>query len=437
VKAAEAGEEARALARVLRALPTAVRTALRVLEGESVRLRAMALTYLSLFALVPGLVVAFSVVQAFTGMERISARVNEFLFENLAVGARTTVEPYLNRFVQNAHITSAGLVGGALLVWSAVSLFSNVDGAVNQIWAVRRRRTLKEQAVIYWVGLTLGPLLLAASVMAGHAAKDFLSGSGFAFLAAAASTVLTCTSFAVLYLIIPNTKVAVRAAALGGVVAGIAWELAKWGYTFAVARIFKYQVIYGSVAAVPIFLLWLYLSWSILLFGARLSYLVQYASVLIQGAPHPGSKTGREILAGRVMLAIARAFDAGAEAPDGGELATQLGLEADDAGEAIAALRQAGLVVAVADGGLVPARPLERISLDHVRRAVEGAERTAARGGGLVGEIVWSAEDEASARLAGVSFRELCDRERGGRVGSPPTAPSPAGGEGASKASAG
>jgi membrane protein len=387
----------------------------------------MALTYISLFALVPGLVVAFSVVQAFTGMERISARVNEFLFENLAVGARASIEPYLVRFVQNAHLTSAGLVGGALLVWSAVSLFSNVDGAVNQIWAVRRRRTLKEQAVIYWVGLTLGPLLLAASVMAGHATKDFLSG--FAFLAAAASTILTCASFAVLYLIIPNTKVAVRAAALGGLVAGIAWELAKWGYTFAVARIFRYQIVYGSVAAVPIFLLWLYLSWSILLFGARLSYLVQYASVLIQGAPHPGSKTGREILAGRVMLAIARAFDDGAaEPPDGGELATQLGLEAEDAGEAIAALRQAAIVVAVADGGLVPARPLERITLDDVRRAIEGAERTAARPGGLVGDLVWSAEDEASARLAAVSFRELCDRDRGNR----PPARSAAPPEGAS-----
>src|SRR5512142_734846 len=167
---------------MVRYAPRAIETAARVIEGESVRLRAMALTYISLFALVPALVVAFSVVQAFTGMDRISARVNEFLFENLAVGARATIEPYLTRFVQNAHLTSAGLVGGALLVWSAVSLFSNVDGAVNQIWAIRRRRTLKEQAVIYWVGLTLGPLLLAASAMAGHSARAFLAGTRATFL---------------------------------------------------------------------------------------------------------------------------------------------------------------------------------------------------------------------------------------------------------------
>lgn len=431
------------LTRLQRAVATtasAIKTALRVLEGESVRLRAMALTYISLFALVPGLVVAFSVVQAFTGMDRISARVNEFLFENLAVGARATVEPYLTKFVQNAHVTSAGLVGGALLVWSAVSLFSNVDGAVNQIWAIRRRRSLKEQAVIYWVGLTLGPLLLAASVMAGHTAREFLAGTGVGFLARAASAVLTCASFGVLYLIIPNTKVSVRAAGLGGLVAGVAWELAKWGYTFAVARIFRYQVIYGSVAAIPIFLLWLYVSWAILLFGARLSYVFQYASVLIQGAPHPGSRTGREILAGRVMLAVARAFDAGERPPDGGELATLVGLQAEDAGEAIAALRQGGLVVPVSEGGLVPSRPLERITLEDVRRAVAGGEQGGERaggGGGLVGALVRGAEDEASARLAAVSFRELCDRERAGRPSGGAPAPSEGGAEAPRSASVG
>jgi membrane protein len=229
----------------------------------------------------------------------------------------------------------------------------------------------------------------------------------------------------------------VRAASLGGLVAGVAWEVAKWAYTFAVARIFKYQVIYGSVAAIPIFLLWLYVSWALLLFGARLSYVVQYASVLIQRGPHPGSKIGREILAGRVMLAIAKAFDAGGgDAPDGGEIATQLALDAEDAGEAIAALRQGGLVVSVADGGLVPARPLERITLEDVRRAIGGNEETEARGGGVVGELVSGAEDEAAARLAAVSYRQLCDRERGGRSPDPSSSPSEGVEQGARTASA-
>ncbi len=414
------------LARSIRGATSAIQTALRVLEGESVRMRAMALTYISLFALVPALVVAFSVVQAFTGMDRISARVNEFLFENLAVGARATLEPYLARFVKNAHLTSAGLVGGALLVWSAVSLFSNVDRAVNDIWGVRRRRRIASQAVIYWVGLTLGPLLLAGSVMVAHSARDFLAGTGLRFLATVAGALLTCAFFAVLYVIVPNTKVRLSAAAAGGLAAGIAWELAKWGYTFAVARFFRYHVIYGSVAAVPIFLLWLFVSWAILLFGARLAFVVQYASALMRAVPQATSKTGREILAGEAMLHVARAYDRGAKPPDEGEVATSLGVQAEDASEALALLKQANLVVPVAEGGLVPSRPLEKITLEQVRKAVLGAEPAGGEGKGPVARMVNEVEGEAARRLADVSFRELCDGERTTPATAPPAGEHPA-----------
>jgi membrane protein len=388
-----------------------VQTALRVLEGESVRLRAMALTYISLFALVPALVVAFSVVQAFTGMDRISGRVHEFLFDNLAVGARATIEPYLQRFVQNAHVRSAGLVGGALLVWSAVSLFSNVDRAVNDIWGIRRRRPLPSQAATYWVGLTLGPLLLAGSIMVGHSTRDFLAGTGLGFLAVAAGALLTCAFFTVLYVIVPYTKVRIGAALAGGLAAGIAWEIAKWGYTFFIAKFFRYHAIYGSVAAVPIFLLWLFVSWAILLFGARLAYVVQYAASVMKGSLPPASRSGREILAGQAMLVIARAYDRGAAPPDAGDLTAALGAQAEAAGEALGALKQANLVTNLADGGLVPSRPLERISLADVRRAVAGGECGPERGSGRVLQLVNRVEEEAFARLAAVTFRDLCDGE--------------------------
>jgi membrane protein len=416
VPARDGGERdyATRVERAVRLATRAVQTALRVLEGESVRLRAMALTYISLFALVPALVVAFSVVQAFTGMDRISDRVHEFLFENLAVGARETIEPYLERFVTNAHLTSAGLVGGALLAWSAVSLFQNVDRAVNDIWGIRRRRSVTQQAVIYWVGLTLGPLLLAGSVMVSHATRTFLTGGGLRFLAVLAGALLTSTFFSVLYVIVPNTKVRFRAAAAGGLVAGLAWEIAKWGYAFLVARFFHYHAIYGSVAAVPIFLLWLFVSWTILLFGARLAFVAQYASALLRRSKHAPSKTGKEMLAGEALLRVARAFDLGAPPPDPGDVTTQLGSTAEEAGEALAALRQAGLVVALADGGLVPSRPLEKLTLLDVRRAVVGAAPDASGARGTVVDLVKGVEDEAAGRLSEVTFKALCDQERSG-----------------------
>jgi membrane protein len=413
--------------RMIRTAPDAVQIALRMLGGEMVQLRAMALTYISLFALVPGLVVAFSVVQAFTGMDRISSRLHEFLFDNLAVGARATIEPYLDRFIQNAHVTSAGLVGGLLLVWSSVSLFQNVDRALNDIWGVRRRRSLAQQATIYWVTITLGPLLLAGSVMLGHSARSALASSHVGFLASAAGALLTCVFFSLAYLIVPNTKVKLRNAAAGGFIAGLAWELAKWAYATFVARSVRYSAIYGSVAAVPIFLLWLHLSWAIVLFGARLAYVFQYASSFLSGV-HASSKTGREIVAGRAMLAVAQAFDGGAEAPDPGEVAGLLGASADDVAEVILALKAAGLLVSLGDGGLVPARPLERITMKDVRRAVSGEEPPIGPGAGVVGALVRGVEEDAANRLAEVSVRTLLDRERAAPP-EPASAPGQAGGQ--------
>jgi membrane protein len=414
---------------MVRTAPGAVQIALRMLGGEMVQLRAMALTYISLFALVPGLVVAFSVVQAFTGMQRIQERLHNFIFENLAVGARTTIEPYVDRFVQNTHVTSAGLVGGALLVWSSLSLFQNVDRALNDIWGVRRRRSLASQATIYWVGITLGPLLLAGSVMLGHFTRTFASAR-LGVPAAAAGALLTCAFFSLAYLIIPNTKVRPRNAVAGGLIAGVAWELAKWAYATFVARSVKYSAIYGSVAAVPIFVLWLYVSWSILLFGARLAFVFQYAASFIQGV-HSGSRLGREITAGRTLLAVARAFDGGEPPPDPGELASALGAPADDVSDVVAALKGAGLVVSVGDGGLLPARPLERLTLLDVRRAVGGDEPPVGAGAGVVGAIVQGVEEGADTRLGEVTLRSLCDRERAGRPAertpAPPASGPPAG----------
>jgi membrane protein len=403
----------RRLRRWIRFVPGAIETALQVLEGETVRLRAMALTYISLFALVPGLVVAFSVVEAFTGMERFRRLVNDALLENLAVGARESIAPHLERFIANAHAGSAGLVGGALLVWSAVTLFSNLDRAVNDIWGIRRRRPIGQQAIIYWMGLTLGPILLAGSVAVGVEARGWLAGTGIRFLGVAAGVLLTCAFFATLYLIVPATKVRFYAAAAGGLVAGLAWEGAKAGYTFAVARIFSYHAVYGSVAAVPIFILWLFLSWAILLFGARLAYVFQYASALRPGAGLAAPGTAREILAGDAMVAISRAFDRGEEPLDAGDVASRLGVPPEEVGEVLGQMRDAGLLVVAAEGGLLPARPLERITLLDVRSAVAGAPGAADPAAPLVERIVREVESEAAQRLAASTLRSLLDEARG------------------------
>ena len=373
----------------------------------------MALTYMSLFAIVPALVVAFTVVQAFAGMEALWRAVHEFLLANLAVGARTSIEPYLDAFVRNAHATSAGVVGGALLVLSAVNLFQQVERALNDIWSVRRLRPIGQRVLVYWTGLTLGPLLLAGSLALAHAVGTAVMPSSAGKIAAwLASVTLSCVLFATLYLFVPSTRVRVRAAAAGGVVAGIAWEVAKSLYAFAVTRFFRLHAIYGSIAAVPIFMLWTYVSWTLVLFGARVSFVVQHARVFLRGRAAPATSLGRELLAARAMLEVALAYRGGLPPPDPGDVALQLETFGEQVREVLGCLRTRQLVVELGSGGLVQARPLERITLADVRRAISGDPPAPGDGSAeaLVSGILASAEGAAAGSLADWTFAELCTR---------------------------
>ncbi len=391
------------------------RTLLRALRADGLRLRAMALTYISLFAIVPALVVAFSVVQAFTGMDALWRGVHGFLLDNLAVGARQSIEPHLDRFIRNAHATSAGVVGGALLVFSAVSLFGYVERALNEIWTVRRPRPLAHRALIYWTGLTLGPFLLAGSLALGHAVGAFVGSANVGqLLARIAGVLLSCALFTALYFVVPATRVRLHAAVTGGVAAGFAWELAKGLYTFAVARFFRYHAVYGSVAAVPIFLLWLYVSWTLVLFGARISFVVQHARVLLRGhAPEgQGTPLGRELLASRAMLEVALAYRDGLAPPDPGEVALRMETFGEPVREIVGILRAQQLVLEVAGGGLVPARPLDQITLGDVRRAVSGSPPTMSGNSAeaLVSGLLAAAEGTAAEALDARNYADLCAR---------------------------
>ncbi len=390
---------------------------LRALAAEDLRLRALALTTITLFALVPALVVAFSFLQAFAGMDAVWKRAQDFLLANLAVGARASVEPYLERFIHNAHATGAGLVGAAILVGSAVSLLGYVERAFNELWAVRKRRTLVQKGLIYWAALTLGPVLLAGSLALAHQVEGQVGKAAAQLLGRTASVALTCAFFAVIYLIVPATRVRIPAALSGGVIAGIAWELAKGLYTWAVARFFRYNAIYGSVAAVPIFLLWLYISWTLLLFGARVAFVVQHARQLLRGHATAATPLGRELLGARAVLEVARAFRKGAPPPEPGEVATALETAAEPVREVLSRLRAAGLLHEAAGGGLVPARPLDQLSLADVRRALSGGVPDGGPGPAeaLVAAVLQDAEGAAARSLAAVSYEELCGRLDGAR----------------------
>lgn len=385
----------------------------RALQGEQLQLRALALTTITLFSLVPGLLVAFSLARLVADMEKVRGRLHEFLLENLAVGARSTAQQYLDRLLSSPG-AGVGAVGFLLLALTAVTLFHHVERALNDVWAVRRRRGRLHRVLVYWTGLTLGPLLLFGSLALGYRARDALGGESV--LVRSGSVFLTCLLFAVAILTVPATRVRLLPAAVGGAVAGLAWEAARLGYGWGVRHLFRFQAVYGSAAAILIFLFWIYLSWMLLLFGARLAFVLQHARALV--APEADeSPAERELAAARVMLEVARAHDLGRPPPGPDDLADELEVTVEAAEEVAALLRSSGLAVEVAGGGLSPARPLDRISLADVRRLVSGGRREArADAALLLAGVLGDADALAGSRLAEATFAELCRRLRPGEA---------------------
>jgi membrane protein len=278
------------------------------------------------------------------------------------------------------------------------------------------------------MAVTLGPLVLAASATVSRFAHAYLETRGTKALSMGVSAILSSFFLTLLYLVVPNARVRLRAALAGGAVAGVGWELARWAFAGATKGSVKLHAIYGSVAAVPIFLTWLYVSWSIILFGARLAFVVQNAPVVMGDGR--AVRSAREVAAANALVLVSSAFRAGDPAPTRDELVRRLRV-GESGMEVLEAMREAGLVKALAGGGLVPGRAPEVISLLDVRRALLGVDPAAApRELGAPDELTAhfrQADERAEERLRGITIGALCEKLPGapapGEVGSAPKGP--------------
>lgn len=237
---------------------------------------AAALAYTTLLALVPLLTVAFVTLTAFPAFQQLGEQMQQFVFTNFVPALGDTVRDYMNRFAAKASGLRA--VGLAVLVVTVLGLMATVDGALNAIWHVRTRRRRVLNFLVYWAVLTLGPLLLGTGLAVSSYLISLpllsdvetslgLKGKLLAALPASSSFL----AFVLLYLFVPNRPVPVRHAAAGAALATILFELAKRGFALYITTFPTHEVIYGAFAAVPIFLLWIYLCWVIVLFGAEVT----------------------------------------------------------------------------------------------------------------------------------------------------------------------
>ncbi|RUO76689.1 virulence factor BrkB family protein [Pseudidiomarina taiwanensis] len=233
------------------------------------------LTFVSLLALVPMLVVMFSIFSAFPMFEELRGELEQALFANLIPTSGETISQYLNTFIGN--VSKMTTIGVIFVILVAVNLISTIDTTMNRIWRNQRKRRISVALAVYWMILTLGPILMGSGmaitsyiISLSVAAEEYISGLR-GFLLGVVPIVTSGVAFLLLYVMMPNRVVKIRHAIWGALLAAILFELAKRGFAAYITAFPSYEAIYGALAAIPILLLWIFLSWNIVLVGAELT----------------------------------------------------------------------------------------------------------------------------------------------------------------------
>ena len=236
---------------------------------------AGALSFTTVFALVPLSLVVFGVLSAFPVFGEWSDRLSDYIFSNFVPSAARSVESYLKQFSSNAgQLTTAGVI--ALLVSLLITL-SGVEAAFNRIWRVKAARPKFSRFLVYWTVLTLGALMAAASlaVSAKFFAMSVFETTAGHFLESTmlrmAPMAIELLAFAAIYRVVPHRTIQWRHAVAGALLATFLFEVVKWGIGVYLGSFGSYSKIYGALAVVPIFLLWIYLTWTAVLLGASLA----------------------------------------------------------------------------------------------------------------------------------------------------------------------
>ncbi len=251
------------------------------------------LTFTTLLALVPLVTIMLTVVTAFPVFDEIVQTLRSFVTANMVPEASSSlITVYVQQFSDNAaRLTALGIV---LLAVTSIMLMLTIDRAFNTIWRVKRPRPLIQRVLIYWSVLTIGPLLVGGSLSLTSWLVTQSMGLGkqapeltIAVLKLV-PLMLTSVAFGFLYRTVPNRQVTVLDAAVGGIIAAFAFEAMKIGFGHFVARIATYKLVYGTFASLPIFLMWIYLSWVVVVFAAVITAVLPYwrtGGVLLKQPP--------------------------------------------------------------------------------------------------------------------------------------------------------
>jgi membrane protein len=410
-------------------------------DENKLLMRAGSLTFITVLSIVPLLAFAFSVAKGLGAYETLQADVIQpFLDETLGAGqqvteggdqVRATIGDLL-RIVDKTDVSRLGGFGLAILLYTVLKLLSSIERTFNDIWGVRRARTWVRRISDYLSICIVVPVLLVTATAVSAAVRSQVVvgvlrerlglGALVEVYARFSSLVAVWVGFTFVYLFMPNTRVRVRSALLGGLIGGSLWQLAQMLHMRFQVGVANYNAIYSTFAALPIFLFWLYTSWCTVLLGAEVGFAHQNEPVYHQlRRAREHDRCFVEALAVRAAVRVVLRFVTGARPVGVGELAEELQVPEASLEEVVEPLTRSGILVRAEeqedDQALVPGRDPERVRLQAVIDAVAGRRGSPyVAGESPVDQAVSAAlermDEERGASVNNISLRRLAEDAR-------------------------
>jgi membrane protein len=369
--------------------------------------QAAALAYQTTLSLVPILAIAFALLRSM-GSGESEDRLLDYMATYVLPDLRELI-PYLKAFSAKISIGAAGGVGLIITLVTCYSLYASVEQMFNDIWRAQNRRGVVGKFLTFYALVTLLPVLGAASIywsgrlVGTNSAAQWLGPLAIQF----AALVLTNK-------LLPNLTVRWRAALMGAAVSGIAIEALKWGFLrFAKSMLLEsYGGVYGPLALVPMVLLWIYLSWLLILLGAEIAHAFQNLSLLeAEERRQHGKEPINALVATQLLAAVAAHHERGGAGIGRDQLAKDFGLSTDVVGRIVQRLKEHELIAEVTGDkvGLIPARASNAIRLDDVLEAFRATDLQIARGAlsPNLAQLLHDLEETRQKQIQGVTLTDL------------------------------
>jgi membrane protein len=356
--------------------------------------QASSLSYNTIFGIVPLAIVMLLLFHSLGTFEVFGSQMRNFFYEQAFIkNVQYPVDPnrptekitlsqkideYIDNFYGNLNKGSITIISSIFIIWAAIALLMTIENSFNMIWGVSRRNMI-QRITNYWAFLTLGPLLfgVAVYVNARYSIAGHLSKSIFTYIGPIVPFIVAFIGLYSMYMLMPNAKVNSKAAAWGALVAAAAWIIAKWAFGLYVVKLIPYSVVYGIVGLVPLGVLWIYITWLIVLFGLQLTFTTQHLKT-IEEAEAAASRQRQEYFLAtdlhviNIVNFIFREFEKKSAPVPAEVVSSHLNLPADFTDKVLNHLTKEGIILKTTEPavGFTPSTVAENVTLADIADAV-------------------------------------------------------------------